>query len=457
VTPDDFLRLACLDYERWHRSDAEKARAMLAAEPELARADIYAASAAGDVDAAREMLDRDPSLVNAKGGPFGWEPLLYACYSRVGSTLEVAQLLLARGADPNAGYLWHGNVPPFTALTAAFGEGEDTINQPPHPDRDALAKLLLDAGADPNDGQTLYNRHFNPNDDHLKLLFDYGLGVDKGGPWLRLDRMMTPAAMLAEELWCAARRNLPERVKLLVEHGADVNMPGFRDGRTPYDVALFFGREDIAAYLLEHGAKKGEPTPDERFAAACIAGRRDEVMAILAEEPKRLERLGMRGRVELVQRAVEANSPAGIRLMAELRFELSGVMPHDGVGVNLKATPMHNATGRLEMVKLLIELGADPQVRDLSYHATPLGWARHMDQRDTADYLMQFATIFDAVQNGGVERAAALLRDDPSLANAVDQDGRSLIDYIRNQMPRRDEMIALLRSVGAGFSRHTTG
>jgi len=26
VTPDDFLRLACLDYERWHRSDAEKAR-----------------------------------------------------------------------------------------------------------------------------------------------------------------------------------------------------------------------------------------------------------------------------------------------------------------------------------------------------------------------------------------------------------------------------------------------
>ena len=430
---DDFLRLACLDYERWHRSDAEKARAMLAEHPELARADIYAASAAGDADAAREMLDRDPSLVNAKGGPFGWEPLLYACYSRVGSTLEVARLLLARGADPNAQFLWHGNRPPFTALTGAFGEGEDTINQPPHPDRDALARLLLDAGADPNDGQTLYNRHFNPNDDHLKLLLSYGL---------------RDAAMLGEELWCAARRNLPERVKLLVEHGADVNMPGFRDGRTPYEVAAFFGREDIAAYLLEHGAKKKELSPDETFAAACIAGRRAEVTAMLADDPKRLERLGPRGRVELVQRAVEANSPDGIRLMAELRFELSGVMPHDGVGVNLKATPLHNATGRLEMVKLLIELGADPQVRDLSYHATPLGWATHMEQRDTAEYLMQFATIFDAVENGGVERAAALLRDDPSLANAVDDEGRPLIDYIRNQTPRRDEMIALLRSYG---------
>ena len=28
--------------------------------------------------------------------------------------------------------------------------------------------LLLDAGADPNDSQVLYNRHFKDNDDHLK-------------------------------------------------------------------------------------------------------------------------------------------------------------------------------------------------------------------------------------------------------------------------------------------------
>lgn len=426
---NDFIRLACLDYEHWHRSHAEKARAMLAEHPELVREDIFAAAAAGDIDAVREFLDRDPSLVNAKGGPFGWEPLLYACYSRVGSTLDVARLLLQRGADPNAQFLWHGNLPPFTALTGAFGEGEDTINQPPHPDRDALAKLLLDAGANPSDGQLLYNRHFNSNDEHLNLLFSYGL-----------ERIDAARPLLAEELWCAARRGLPERVKLLVEHGADVNMPGFRDGRTPYEVALYFGREDIAAYLLEHGAKRKELSPDETFAAACIAGRRDEVMAMLAQDPKRLERLGPRGRIELVQRAVEANSPDGIRLMAELRFELSGTMPHDGVGVNLKATPLHNATGRLEMVKLLIGLGADPQVRDLSYHATPLGWAVHMNQQDTIDYLMQFATIFDAVENGGVERAAALLRDDPSLANA------SLIDYVHDWTPRREEIIALLRA-----------
>ena len=39
--------------------------------------------------------------------------------------------------------------------------GEDWRQQPPHPECDALARLLLDAGADPNDSQTLYNRHFH--------------------------------------------------------------------------------------------------------------------------------------------------------------------------------------------------------------------------------------------------------------------------------------------------------
>ena len=75
----------------------------------------------------------------------------------------------------NAGFVW-GATYAFTALTGAFGEGEDGINQPPHPHCAALATLLLDAGADPNDGQTLYNRHFKANDDHLVLLLWSGLG-----------------------------------------------------------------------------------------------------------------------------------------------------------------------------------------------------------------------------------------------------------------------------------------
>ena len=124
---------------------------------------------------------RRPAAANRTGGPFGWEPLLYLAYSRIGGdALPVARLLLDHGADPNAGYLWEGTYP-FTALTGAFGGGEDRGNQPPHPQGLALARLLLEAGADPNDSQTLYNRQFEPDDAHLRLLIEFGLGPTGAG------------------------------------------------------------------------------------------------------------------------------------------------------------------------------------------------------------------------------------------------------------------------------------
>jgi hypothetical protein len=45
--------------------------------------------------------------------------------------------------------------------------------------------MLLEAGADPNDSQALYNRQFEPDDGHLRLLIEFGLGTDRGGPWHR--------------------------------------------------------------------------------------------------------------------------------------------------------------------------------------------------------------------------------------------------------------------------------
>src|SRR5262249_18959175 len=370
----------CVDYESWDLTHAEKARQMLAEHPELARANIYTASAAGDADAERGML----TLANTKGGPYEWEPLLYACYSRVAPTLDAARVLIEAGADPDAGFLWHGNVPPFTALTGAFGGGEAGAHNPPHAQSLELARLLLDAGADPNDGQTLYNRHFEPNDDHLKLLFAYGLGEDKGGPWFRRfgDRLFGLRKMLAEELWAAANQNYIDRARLLVEHRTDANLPSFRDGRTPYECAVRAGNDEIAAYLLAHGATRVALSDDDRFANACVRGDRDRALALLASDPARAERLGVRGRVELIQGAVEANHPEGIRLMAELGFEVNG----DG-----GATPLHQAAwkGDVEMARLLIALGADPSIRDPNHDGTPLDWAEFNRQEAAASFLRE--------------------------------------------------------------------
>jgi ankyrin repeat protein len=385
---DQLIQWSCLDYGRWLPGDLDRARALLAEEPSLGRANVHAAAATGEVEAMCALLAAQPELANARGGPSGWPPLLYACYSRLlAPTLDAARALLAAGADPDAGFLWCGNVPPFTALTGAFGEGEDGNNMPPHPERDALARALLDAGADPNDGQTLYNRHFRRDDGHLELLFEYGLGRDCGGPWVArfADRMGTPAEMLVEELWAAARKNFDHRVRLLVEHGAPVDRPGRRDGRTPYEAALMFGNHEIANYLAAHGASRVAQSADERFAAACIAGRADEARALLAAQPSLRDALGVHGRVELVRRAVEAHRPDGVRLLVELGFELAAPG---------HATPLHEAawSGDLAMVQLLVELGASTEARDPVHRSTPLGWASHNRQAEVVGFLSRFTS-----------------------------------------------------------------
>lgn len=183
-TPEDaraeeFLRLACLTYGGDDAARRTRARELLAAHPQIASASIHTMAAVGDVAAAAALLADGPAQASTLGGPHEWEPLLYLAYSRLDSTapghstLEVARLLLAHGADPNAGYLWEGTYA-FTALTGVLGEGEDTVNQPRHQFWLPLARALLDAGADPNDSQGLYNRMFGASDDHLQLLFSYG-------------------------------------------------------------------------------------------------------------------------------------------------------------------------------------------------------------------------------------------------------------------------------------------
>ncbi len=103
--------------------------------------------------------------------------------------------------------------------------------QPPHQHWVEFARLLLEAGADPNDNQGLYNRMQYPNDEHLKLLFEYGLGKDQGGPWFKrffqhwpyASAPRSPADILSYQLRWAVSANYFDRVKLLVENGADVN------------------------------------------------------------------------------------------------------------------------------------------------------------------------------------------------------------------------------------------
>jgi ankyrin repeat protein len=425
---DAFIRLACLNFTSDHASRHQQARQMFARNPALATQSIYAAAVVGDVPAVERFMAEDQTLVNKRGGVYGWPPLLYASYARLNSTepehstLRVAELLLSQGADPNAGMLWGGRYP-FTALTGAFGEGEaGPANQPRHPQSIELATLLLEAGANANDRQALYNRHFLPDNSHFEVLFKYGLGNEPAGPWFErlgghyfIDDLRL---MLVEELWMAARKGYFSRVKLLVAHGADVNGKGPRDGRSVYEAAMLCGQREVAEYLLAHGATKVALKPAEAFAAACLAGDGDAAAQLLASHPTLVGDLGEAGQAKLLGEAAGGGRLEGIRLMHGLGFNVNAM------GRN---TALHEAawSGRLEAVKLLVALGADPTRREPTYHATAIGWAAHNQQQAVVAYLLPLADIFDAATHGSVARVEALLAADASLIHAHSPTGKT--------------------------------
>ena len=325
-----------------------------------------------------------------EGGPHRWPPLLYLCYSRIPdavperSSLDCARLLLEAGADPDAGFLWEGLAPPFTALTGAFGGGEDRANQPPHQHATALARLLLEAGADPNDGQTLYNRMFAASDDHLRLLFAFGLGRGAGGPWrARLgERQQSPAEMLADQLIWAVAQGRTERVALLLENGVDPNVRRQRppDARGPDGVRVGrLHRQQPDRRPAGRGRGPANPIPIDAVDQFLAAALGEDADLVRRADPA-LRTAAVRRRPHAVEQAVDLRRPGAVGLLVEAGFSV------DGAG---RTTPLHRAAynGDLPMVRLLVSLGADPGREDLDHHATPLGWAEHAGADEVADYL----------------------------------------------------------------------
>ena len=382
---DELLRLACVRYGGDSRADQARAAALLAEHPELSGASIHTAAATGDEAAARTFLARDPVAANRIDGPFDWPPLLYLAYSRIGGdALPVARLLLDHGADPDAGYLWEGTYP-FTALTGAFGGGEDRGNQPPHHQGLALARMLLEAGADPNDSQALYNRQFEPDDAHLRLLIEFGLGTDRDGPWHRRLRSYhgTPAQLLEDVLSYAARYDRLSWARLALAAGADPDGHGTRHpqfgGRTPFDNAVRQGSRAVAELLQAAGAAPVAADEVDEFLSLCLAGDRDAVRERRAADPDIVARARAR-RPDAVLAATELGRGAAVRLVVELGFDVHAGHP---------MTPLHQAAydGNAELAALLLDLGADPTRRDRSFDATPLGWAEHNHQEATVALL----------------------------------------------------------------------
>ena len=416
-----------------HRRTTRAAR-LLRRYPEIARADIYAACAAGDAEATAALLDEDAALRSASHvAGEGFTPLLYACASplhadspvRAQGIVRCAELLLDRGASPNEHMLYDGDPKsPIPALYFACVAD----NRP-------LVKLLLERGADPNDGESIYHSAELDHRECLELLLAHGAnlggrhahwgntplyflaGYREGNPaaakayagmrWLlehganpnvtSTEREETPLHQVARNTQTAAV------AEMLLAHGAAVD-PQSTEGRTPFVLAVRAGNVAVAQLLRERGADATRLTPADEFLGACLTADEPKARALAAAHADLVAHLAEADLHGLLHAGANAKSEAVLRLMHALGFDLRSEGQWGG-------TPLHWAAwqGDVGLVKLLLSLDAPVNLRDKQFGSSPLGWAAHGSancRRADDDY----AAIIEQLLDAGADRESTINR-----------------------------------------------
>jgi ankyrin repeat protein/GNAT superfamily N-acetyltransferase len=156
--------------------------------------------------------------------------------------------------------------------------------------------------------------------------------------------------------WAVRPEASAEMVRLLVEHGADLEASFDGTGRTPYGVAVHSGRPDLADLLASLGARRRAEPLDELI-GACLAGDGATAQRLAAEHPDAARLL----------RTAEADvlgrwAADGRRDAAEILLDLG--VPVDARGpAGLTALQEATRCEDADLVALLLERGADPGKR----------------------------------------------------------------------------------------------
>jgi uncharacterized protein len=455
-----FLELACWDHRVHGRGDHRMcdraAQRLLQQHPEIARASLYTAIVCGEVGEVARILAERPEAATEAGGPRMWAPIVYLAFTRfshpptVENALAIARLVLDAGADPNAFYE-AGDVH-YSALVGVAGEGEQ--DSPRQPYGQALFQLLLERGAEPFDIQVLYNTHFRADMIWwLELVYAYTRAHGRGSAWddpawLMFDMggygpgsyFILNAAISGDNLALA---------EWALTRGAGPNVltsthPKFQPQRTHYQRAMSEGLSAMADLLVRHGAMATSGSDDAdtyaegAFIAACLRMDVAAVRARLASHPQYLRS----------HRAIFAAARRD-------RADVVGMLLDAGVAIEIenpqRQRPLHEAASynALAVARLLVARGAEIDPREAEWGATPIGFAAYGDSREMLDFLSRFTkNIWALVSRGYADRLDEVLRDDPSLARVTNDDGTTALWWLPEEEAVAMRMASALIAAG---------
>ncbi|MGF6243697.1 ankyrin repeat protein [Paraburkholderia sp. GAS38] len=345
--------------------------------PDLIATDAYVACAAGHLETVSRTMTADPDWLHRAGGPLNLPPLVAVTHSCLGQLpefttqlRECAQHLLQAGANPNqhignrlppTSLATPDEMEPLSALYGAAG----VIRDP------ALTELLLKAGADPNDGESLYHSLENP--DCTRLLLRHGARVAGTNALRRALDMPDPTALellLAHggdanepagegptKTWGApllraiAVRRSPRHIAALLAAGADPKAQT-ADGVSAWRLATQVGLPEVVALLRTYGAEE-KLTADDEFVAACARADASEARRIQARHPDLPGSLP-EDRLRLLPDTAAWGSRAAVKVMVELGW------PIDARGGDWDASALNHAvfSGDAELAAFLLAHGA---------------------------------------------------------------------------------------------------
>jgi ankyrin repeat protein len=412
--------------------DKAAVRALLERKADVNAAQIDGSTAlhwaiqSNDVDMAELLLGAGARVSVANR--FGATPMFLATTNGNAAMIE---LLLKAGADPNAVISSSGDTP---LMMAAHSGKADAV------------KVLLDHGANVNAKETwgattalmwaISERH----SEAAKLLIDHGADVNAKSSFVpsasgRGFEGTTPVAAKPNQpieefasgwmtpLMFAAREDDLESARFLISAGADVNAVG-ADGKDALALALFDGSYDVATLLIDSHANVNHADAQRFTPLLWAVDRRNMETApnfpwMVTIDPlpviKKLLDVGAdpNAVINSTPRArMREGSPRIVYATALMRAAFSGDIevvklllahganPH--IASRDRETSLMAACGtgfingyhrlrpraeRLEVVKLLVDLGEDVNAAD-SYGITPLMVAANLGDINIVRYLV---------------------------------------------------------------------